>query len=68
MSVAKTAAKNVGPLVNRGRKALECTGTLVLLAVVSLNKCKVQQLEYMTKTISKLTFEYDKYHRCSKEL
>jgi hypothetical protein len=37
MSVAETATKNVGPLVNRGRKALECNGTLALVAVASLN-------------------------------
>jgi hypothetical protein len=57
MSVAKTATKNVGPPVNSGRKALECTGTLAFVAVASLNLCKVLQLEYMTKTISKLIFE-----------
>ncbi len=37
MSVAEMAMKNVRPPVNSGRKALEFTGTLVLIAVVSLN-------------------------------
>jgi hypothetical protein len=57
MSVAETARKSFGQLVNSGRKALECTGTLVLIAVASLNYYKVPQLEYMTKTICKLIFE-----------
>ncbi len=57
MSVAETATKSFGPPVNSGRKALECTGILALIAVASLNYYKVPQLEYMTKTISKFIFE-----------
>jgi hypothetical protein len=57
MYVAETAMKNVRPPVNSGRKALEFTGTLALIAVASLNLRKVRQLEYMTKTMSKLIFE-----------
>ncbi len=37
MPVVEMATKNVGPPVNSGRKALECTGTLALVAVASLN-------------------------------
>jgi hypothetical protein len=37
MSVSKTATKNIGPLVNRERKARECTGTIELVMVASLN-------------------------------
>jgi hypothetical protein len=37
MFVTEMATKNGGPPVNRGRKALQCTGTLALVAVVSLN-------------------------------
>ncbi len=39
------------PLINSGRNALQCTGTLALIVVASLNECKVQYLEYTTKTI-----------------
>ncbi len=56
MHVAKMATKNIGPPVNGGRKAFECTGTLALVAVASLTN-KVWQLEYMTRTISNLFFE-----------
>jgi hypothetical protein len=67
MSAAKTATKNVRPLFNRGRKALECTGTLALVAVASLTNVKFGNWNTRPKTISKLTFEYDKHNRCSKE-
>jgi hypothetical protein len=54
------ATKNVGPKIDHLSTVEErhmCNGTLALVAVASLTKCKIWQLENMTITISKLIFK-----------
>jgi hypothetical protein len=54
------ATKNFGLKIDHLSTVEErhmCNGTLALVAVASLTKCKIRQLENMTITISKLILE-----------